>query len=180
MYMHEQYLNYYLATDHSKAYNSYNTGFAPSAQNAHMVTRVMQTPFQRLTLRMTRFYTSMSSTKVWSRLQEIALKLGFETKTSPDKVCCMSVIVELLMHAKIHSPLLLLLAGSVLACLSIETVLHQVNLTMSTTDCRKQPLIFRVSIYELRRSLLLVEFRRSKVSPFCALVYSWIDNVSYR
>ena len=35
---------------------------------------------------------------------------------------------------------------------------------VSTIDCRKQPLVFKISIYELRHDLLLVEFRRSKVS----------------
>ena len=40
----------------------------------------------------------------------------------------------------------------------------QVSLVVSTTDCRKQPLVFKASIYELRSDLLLVEFRRSSVS----------------
>ena len=35
---------------------------------------------------------------------------------------------------------------------------------ISTMDRRKQPLSFKVSIYELKSDLLLVEFRRSKVS----------------
>ena len=42
-------------------------------------------------------------------------------------------------------------------------VLMQVSLVVTTTDCRKQPLVFKASIYELRLDLLLVEFRRSKV-----------------
>lgn len=32
------------------------------------------------------------------------------------------------------------------------------------TDSRKQPLVFKASVYELNMDLLLVEFRRSKVS----------------
>jgi len=34
---------------------------------------------------------------------------------------------------------------------------------VSLTDSRKQQLVFKVAIYELRTDLLLVEFRRSKV-----------------
>ena len=48
-------------------------------------------------------------------------------------------------------------------------VLMQVSLVVTTTDCRKQPLVFKASIYELRLDLLLVEFRRSKVC-MCAWV----------
>ncbi len=47
----------------------------------------------------------------------------------------------------------------------VSSSLHpQVSLVVSTVDCRKQPLVFKASIYELRHDLLLVEFRRSKVS----------------
>ena len=49
----------------------------------------------------------------------------------------------------------------------------QASLMVSTIDCRKQPLVFKASIYELRQNLLLVEFRRSKVSdslPICICV----------
>ena len=46
----------------------------------------MQTSFQRLALRMTRFYTNQSSSIVWSRLQQVVKKLGYESRTSPDKV----------------------------------------------------------------------------------------------
>ena len=35
---------------------------------------------------------------------------------------------------------------------------------MLTTDTRRQPLVFKASVYELSVTLLLVEFRRSKVS----------------
>ena len=35
---------------------------------------------------------------------------------------------------------------------------------MLTTDTRRQPLVFKASVYELSVALLLVEFRRSKVS----------------
>ena len=35
---------------------------------------------------MTRFYTNESSSTVWNRLQQVVKKLGYETKTSPDKV----------------------------------------------------------------------------------------------
>jgi len=45
-----------------------------------------QTPFQRLTLRMTRFYTSQPSVKVWNRLQQIMRKMGYDARTSADKV----------------------------------------------------------------------------------------------
>lgn len=45
-----------------------------------------KSPFQRLTLRMTRFYTSLSSSKVWNRLQQIMRKLAYDARTSPDKV----------------------------------------------------------------------------------------------
>ena len=40
----------------------------------------------------------------------------------------------------------------------------QVSLVVSTVDRRKQPLVFKASIYELGQDLLLIEFRRSKVS----------------
>ena len=46
----------------------------------------LQTPFQRLTLRMTRFYTSQPSVKVWNRLQHIMRKMGYDARTSADKV----------------------------------------------------------------------------------------------
>ena len=36
---------------------------------------------------------------------------------------------------------------------------------MSTNDSRSQPLVFKASIYGLRSDLLLVDFRRSTVSP---------------
>eukprot|EP00731_Ephydatia_muelleri_P007105 Em0003g1353a len=81
-----------------------------------------QNLFQRLTLRMTRFYTNLASAKVWSRLNQIMKSLAFETRTSMD----------------------------------------QASLMISTMDRRKQPLSFKVSIYELKSDLLLVEFRRSK------------------
>eukprot|EP00731_Ephydatia_muelleri_P007103 Em0003g1351a len=81
-----------------------------------------QSLFQRLTLRMTRFYTNLASAKVWSRLNQIMKSLAFETRTSMD----------------------------------------QASLMISTMDRRKQPLSFKVSIYELKSDLLLVEFRRSK------------------
>lgn len=81
-----------------------------------------QSLFQRLTLRMTRFYTNLPSAKVWSRLNQIMKSLAFETRTSVD----------------------------------------QASLLISTVDRRKQPLSFKVSIYELKADLLLVEFRRSK------------------
>ena len=45
-------------------------------------------------------------------------------------------------------------------------VLLQVSMVVLTTDSRKQPLVFKASIYELRTDLLLVEFRRSKVSQY--------------
>ena len=35
---------------------------------------------------MTRFYTNVSSSVVWSRLQQVVKKLGYESRTSPDKV----------------------------------------------------------------------------------------------
>ena len=45
-----------------------------------------QTPFQRLTLCMTRFYTSQPSAKVWNRLQHIMRNMGYDARTSADKV----------------------------------------------------------------------------------------------
>ena len=45
-----------------------------------------QTPFQRLTLRMTRFYTSQPSAKVWNRLQHVMRNMGYDARTSADKV----------------------------------------------------------------------------------------------
>ena len=47
---------------------------------------LLQTPFQRLTLRMTRFYTSQPSAKVWNRLQHIMRNMGYDARTSADKV----------------------------------------------------------------------------------------------
>ena len=45
-----------------------------------------------------------------------------------------------------------------------HTHMHmQTALVVSTLDKRKQALVFRAMIYELRSDLLLVEFRRSKV-----------------
>ena len=41
--------------------------------------------------------------------------------------------------------------------------LFQTSLVVSTVDRRKQPLVFKGVIYELKSDLLLVEFRRSKV-----------------
>ena len=46
----------------------------------------LQTPFQRLTLRMTRFYTSQPSAKVWNRLQHVMRNMGYDARTSADKV----------------------------------------------------------------------------------------------
>lgn len=81
-----------------------------------------QTPFQRLVLRMTRFYTQLESSKVWIRLKQVMKLQGYESRTSPDES----------------------------------------SLIVSTVDRRKQPLVFKALIYELRSDLLLVEFRRSK------------------
>ena len=47
---------------------------------------LLQTPFQRLTLRMTRFYTSQPSAKVWNRLQHVMRNMGYDARTSADKV----------------------------------------------------------------------------------------------
>ena len=88
---------------------------------------------------MTRFYTDQSSSTVWTRLQQALKKLGYEYKNSLDKVC-------------------------VCVCACVHHVFSsQVSLVVTTVDRRKQPLVFKASVYELRQDLLLIEFRRSKV-----------------
>ncbi|XP_019853937.1 PREDICTED: serine/threonine-protein kinase Chk1-like [Amphimedon queenslandica] len=81
-----------------------------------------QTSFQRLALRMTRFYTKLDSAKVWNRLRQAMKTLGYDSKPGQDES----------------------------------------SLTVSAVDKRKQSLVFKAVIYELRSDLLLVEFRRSK------------------
>ena len=46
-----------------------------------------QTPVQRLTLRLTRFYTASPCQKVWTRLQQVMKKFSYDVRISPDKVC---------------------------------------------------------------------------------------------
>ncbi|XP_064398553.1 serine/threonine-protein kinase Chk1-like [Halichondria panicea] len=53
-----------------------------------------QTPFQHLTLRMTRFYTHQSSVRVWGRLQQALRKLGYEHRSSGDKVSLVVFTVD--------------------------------------------------------------------------------------
>jgi serine/threonine-protein kinase Chk1 len=45
-----------------------------------------ETPVQRLTLRLTRFYTATPCQRVWSRLQQVMKKFSYDVRTSPDKV----------------------------------------------------------------------------------------------
>ena len=47
---------------------------------------VFQTQFQRLVLRMTRFYTREESGKVWTRLKNVVKARGYESRTSADEV----------------------------------------------------------------------------------------------
>jgi serine/threonine-protein kinase Chk1 len=81
-----------------------------------------QNLFQHLVLRMTRFYTTLESSKVWNKLRQAMKTLGYESKASRDQSCLM----------------------------------------VTAVDKRKQMLIFKAIIYELKTDLLLVEFRRSK------------------
>jgi serine/threonine-protein kinase Chk1 len=81
-----------------------------------------QTPFQRLALRMTRFYTHVPAEDIWGRLRRTLDKMGLDVKPSPD----------------------------------------QINLTVSTEDRRSSPLVFKASLFEMKKDLILVEFRRSK------------------
>ena len=123
---------------------------------------------------MTRFYTSESSSTVWNRLQQIIKKLNFECRNSPDKVLHVSVHF-LIKHTYVYNAQLTLIDNSfylfiytyvtlLICCLHIIVYMTlQVSLSVSTVDCRKQPLVFKASVYELRQDLLLVEFRRSKV-----------------
>lgn len=59
-----------------------------------------ETPVQRLTLRLTRFYTTSPCQKVWSRLQQIMKKFCYDVRISPDKV---SLVVST--TDKRHQPL---------------------------------------------------------------------------
>jgi hypothetical protein len=45
-----------------------------------------ETPVQRLTLRLTRFYTASPCQKVWARLQQVMKKFSYDVRISPDKV----------------------------------------------------------------------------------------------
>ena len=50
----------------------------------------------------------------------------------------------------------------------------QVSLVVMTLDQREQPLVFQTSVYELRQDLLLIEFRRSKLSSQVTQGVDWV------
>ena len=55
---------------------------------------------------------------------------------------------------------------------------------VTTVDKRKQPLVFKSVIYELRSDLLLVEFRRTKVTKcntmFMSVVFLQGDGLEFK
>ena len=64
------------------------------------VTCLFQTPVQRLTLRLTRFYTATPCQRVWSRLQQVMKKFSYDVRTSPDKVSLTGTAAEWLSHLR--------------------------------------------------------------------------------